>query len=612
MKLGKYTRNRRVTAAVAVVAVSGMILAACGSSGSSPTGSSTSTSGGTSASGAQKGGTLTIVGSGDVDYFDTAAGYYDTTYTLFRAISRQLYQYASTPTTAAAVNPVPDLATGMPTISNGGKTYTIHIRQGAKWDSSPPRQVTADDVVLGFKRLCNPKSPVGAPGYFTGTIVGMKSYCDAFGNVAATVDAEKAYIQGHEISGVKAVNSSTVQFDLIQPASDFINILAMTFSSPAPAEDLNYLPGSVDLAQHWVSDGPYNVQSYTPNKSITLVRNPAWVASSDPLRKAYVNEIDIKEGVANTPADAVQQIKAGTADMEWDQIVAPAQLAGMTASHDPNLVIGPQGADNFISLNPTLEINFDSPNNGGALKKLQVRQALEYAINKTADSQVYGGAVVSRPLDQLIPGGSVGNIPGYDPYPTPGDNGDPAKAKALLAQAGYQPGQITLNLVYRTTTVHPQIAQTDQAALQAAGFKVKLISATGNGFYTSYLENPTATKAGQWDIAEAGWNPDWLGNNGRAIIEPLYDGRNYGPNSTDYGDYNNPTTNSLIDKALGATSLSQATKYWQDAAKQVMEDAAVVPIGTQKQAIYHSSRLQNCIFNIWTFNCDVTNVWIKQ
>jgi peptide/nickel transport system substrate-binding protein len=584
------------TAMVVLLLAAGSSPGSAASSGSSP----------------KRGGTLTIVGSSDVDHFDTASAYYDVTYTLFRAITRQLYQYPTTRTTAGEVNPVPDLATGMPVITNGGKTYTVTIRSGAQWNSNPPRQVTAADEVLGMKRLCNPVNPVGAPGYFEATIVGMQNYCNGFANVGDDAASIKNYIQTHNIPGVKATGPETVQFMLTQPASDFINILAMTFSSPAPVEDLNYVPGSTDLAEHFLSDGPYEVQNYNPNTSITLVRNPAWKASTDPLRKAYVNKINIQEGVANTPIAAVQQIQAGTADMEWDQNVDTSQLPGMVANHDPDLVIGPQGASNFITINPYIVINFLSPNNRGALSKLKVRQALEYAFNKTADSQVYGGSVISQPLNQVVPGGNIGTINGYNPYPTTGNNGNPAKAKKLLAQAGYSPGQITLNLVYRTNTVHPQIAQTDQAALQKAGFKVNLISATASDFYSKYLENPTDTKSGAWDIAEPGWIPDWLGNNGRSIIEPLFDGRTYGPNSVDYGDYNSAKLNSYIDKALSATSTSQATTYWQDAAKQIMADAAVVPIAAQKVSIYHSSRLRNCYFNVWTENCDVTNVWLSS
>jgi peptide/nickel transport system substrate-binding protein len=369
------------------------------------------------------------------------------------------------------------------------------------------------------------------------------------------------------------------------------------------------VPVSTDQAQHTISDGPYYISAYNPNTSITLKKNPAWKQSADPIRHQYVDEVDITEGVATNTA-ALQQIQAGTSDMFWDQNVPTASLAGMVASKDPNLTIGPDNG--FVTINPYITINLQSPNNGGALQKLQVREALEYAINKTALNQIYGGPVISVASTQVIPPGSVGYVSGYNPYPTPGNNGDPAKAKQLLAAAGYQPGQITLNLVYRTNTVHPQLATTDQAALTAAGFKVNLIAATpSNTFYTKYLQNQTASKSGAWDIAEAGWVPDWFGNNGRAVIVPLFDGRSYGPNSTDYGDYNSSVTNGYIDAALAATSVSAATNNWELAAKQIMKDAAIVPAGAQKTSVYHSSRVKNAIF--WTFsqNYDITNVWLS-
>jgi peptide/nickel transport system substrate-binding protein len=148
--------------------------------------------------------------------------------------------------------------------------------------------------------------------------------------------------------------------------------------------------------------------------------------------------------------------------------------------------------------------------------------------------------------------------------------------------------------------------------LEKAGFKVDLIAVTpANNFYTQYLQNPSAGKRGAWDIAEAGWIPDWMGNNGRAVIEPLFDGRGYGPGSTDYGDYNSATVNSDIDKALSAGSEDQANTMWQAAAKQALEDAAIVPLGAQKVAVFHSSRVKGCYFNFFNENCDVTNVWLQ-
>ena len=87
---------------------------------------------------------------------------------------------------------MPDLALEVPTPKNGGINadgliYTFHLRHGVHWSSSPPREVSAHDVVRAFKLLCNPVSPVSTPGYYTDTIAGMAAYCASkFGVVGFT------------------------------------------------------------------------------------------------------------------------------------------------------------------------------------------------------------------------------------------------------------------------------------------------------------------------------------------------------------------------------------------------------------------------------------------
>jgi len=100
------------------------------------------------AEGAAKGGTLNLLGAGDVDYLDPNVTYYSAGYVVSRLYSRQLFAVSADPATKNAV--VPDLAEQRPTPENGGvaadgKTYTITIRAGAQWSTSPARQVTAAD-----------------------------------------------------------------------------------------------------------------------------------------------------------------------------------------------------------------------------------------------------------------------------------------------------------------------------------------------------------------------------------------------------------------------------------------------------------------------------------
>jgi hypothetical protein len=73
---------------------------------------------------------------------------------------------------------------------------------------------------------------------------------------SATVAAIAAYVNGHDICGVTATDPQTLRFSLIQPASDFVNILAMPFASPVPQEYLSYLPDGAAFRQHTISDGP--------------------------------------------------------------------------------------------------------------------------------------------------------------------------------------------------------------------------------------------------------------------------------------------------------------------------------------------------------------------
>ena len=238
-----------------------------------------------------------------------------------------------------------------------------------------------------------------------------------------------------------------------------------------------------------------------------------------------------------------------------------------------------------------------------------MRQAIEYAIDKVAMGQVYGGPALNTPLGQVIPPGNVG-YQQIDPYATPDSKGDPAKCKSMLAAAGY-PNGITLKDVYRNAGNHPAVAQAVQADLKACGITDKLIPVNQGDYYGKYLNSPDAAKRGVWDLTEPGWVPDWYGNNGRAIVEPLFDGRGYGPNSVDYGDYDNPAVNALIDKALAAPDEDTAATYWHQADVQIMNDAAIVPFQTQKTALYRSSRVHNAIFQPFSQAYDVTQVWLS-
>ena len=153
------------------------------------------------------------------------------------------------------------------------------------WNTSPPRQVTAADALLGLKRACNPVQPFGGLTDFEDLIQGYAAFCSGSPKSSQTVPAIKSYITSHQISGVTA-SGQTITYTLTHPASSFAAMLTMPPFNPAPAESLNYLPASYASQQHTIADGPYRVQTYVPARKIVFVRNPRGRPASDPIRNA--------------------------------------------------------------------------------------------------------------------------------------------------------------------------------------------------------------------------------------------------------------------------------------------------------------------------------------
>jgi ABC-type transport system substrate-binding protein len=180
-----------------------------------------------------------------------------------------LYAYPAIP--GRVTIPAPDLAAGPPRVSNGGTTYTITIRSGARWDTSPFSPVTAEDAVLGLKRSCNPAEPFGGLPDFISLIKGMATFCAGFAKVAKTVPAFKSYIDTHSISGVTG-SGQAITFTLTHPASYFADILALSPFNPAPPQSLNWVPGSAAAQQHTFADGPYKCRA-TCRPGRSFVRN---------------------------------------------------------------------------------------------------------------------------------------------------------------------------------------------------------------------------------------------------------------------------------------------------------------------------------------------------
>jgi peptide/nickel transport system substrate-binding protein len=297
-----------------------------------------------------------------------------------------------------------------------------------------------------------------------------------------------------------------------------------------------------------------------------------------------------------------QQIQAGSLNTDWDLPPTATQQNQYIAQNNPNFNLQPS-----ISNNPYIIFNTVSPNNGGALKNVAVRQAIATALNRNFLIQDAGGPKLSPPITHVLPVG-IDGAPADTNYAFPYN---PTKAKSMLAAAGVK--HLKLTFLYRAVSATSvKMFQDVQNQLGKVGITVKGLNAPGQfTIYTNYLQKPETARRGAWDLSLAGWGADWYGPGALTFFRPLFYGKVLPPVSSDYGLYNSATTNSLIDQATAAPTASQAAALWQQADNHVINDVAIYPITNPNEGLLHSSNTHNDVY-IPAFQAfDYTNIWLS-
>src|SRR5579859_4888835 len=267
-------------AAVAALAV---VAAACG-------GSSQST--GTNQSAAHKGGTFTILANSAFGVADPAQNYTLEEWQLLIDTHDGLVGFAKVgglPGTKL----VPDLATSIPTPTNGGKTYLFHIRRGIKFSNG--QVMKPSDFVTTFER----QFTVPGPTSFYSGIVGASACKPSHCNLSKGVVADDT--------------NYTLTIHLTAPDPEFLDQLALPFAYVVPANTSMKLTGNNVPP----GTGPYMWQSYNPNKEAVLVRNPyfkVWNPDAQPAG----NPDQIIEKYGLQISDEITQVENGQANEVYD------------------------------------------------------------------------------------------------------------------------------------------------------------------------------------------------------------------------------------------------------------------------------------------------------
>jgi peptide/nickel transport system substrate-binding protein len=528
-----------------------------------------------------KRGTLRVFNHSDVDALDPGMAYGAVDFALLRGLVRELYSFDSRIEGARSLQPVPDLADGPYQLSADGRTYTFKIRKGVRYDLPGGREVQARDFVYAVERQLDPHHP--SPNPYSRLIEGVDEFA-----------AGKA----RTISGLRALGRHTLQITLDRPASDFPSILTLPFFSPVPEEHASrYTPGR-EYAQHLIASGPYKLEEYRPGRLIELVRNPNWDPRTDPLRSAWVDRISVSIG--RSEAAIQEAIEAGEADLNLDGVPPPvADLQRL--SLEPNLsrrfAVETTGCMHYL----TMQMD------AGPTRHLAVRQAVNYAIDRQAVVLAIGGRFAGEPASTILSPTLAGHS-AFDLYPSQDGAGDPDKARELLAKAGY-PNGVKLTYVGQSSARWKALYEVLESSLGRAGIRLEPTFYDGLQAYTKSLR--LRSKRDEHHLGAARVCPDVPGNGCRSIIGVLLDGRTITPTSNNnFGNYNNPEVNALIDQAYATADERARTELWGLIDRKLMEDAAWAPLIYDREAFFWSSRVRNWTFTPWLSNPDITNLWL--
>jgi peptide/nickel transport system substrate-binding protein len=527
-----------------------------------------------------KRGTLRVVNHNDVDALDPGIAYGAADFALLRGMVRELYSFDTRLEGERSLQPVPDLADGPYRLSADGRTYTFRIRRGVRYAPPVDREVQARDFVYAIERQLDPEHP--SPNPYAGLIRGV---------------AEFAAGRARTISGLRAVGSHTLQITLRQPANDFPSILTLPFFSPVPEEYASRFEPGDEYATHLVASGPYRLKQYTPGRLIELVRNPNWDPRTDPLRSAWVDRITVTIG--RSEAGIQQAIEDGEADLNLDSVPPPvADLQRL--SGDPAL--SRQFAVETTGCVHYLTMQMDA----GPTRSLEVRQAVNYAIDRQAVVLAIGGRYAGEPATTIL-SPTLAGYSAFDLYPSQDATGDPDKARELLAKAGYPDG-VTLTYVGQDSVKWKALYEVLRSSLERAGIRLKPTFYRGYEAYTKSLR--LRSKRDEHHLGAARWCPDVPGNGTRSV-GVLLDGRLISPTSNNnFGNYNNPKVNALIDQAYATADTRAATALWGQIDRLLMQDAAWAPLVYDREAFFWSARVRNWTFTPWLSNPDITNLWL--
>lgn len=485
--------------------------------------------------GAQEGGTVTVLSSSGLNSMDPSEAYYqNTTSILTGLVTRSLTQYVYDEETGAQIL-IPDLATDLGTPNEDFTEWKFTLKEGITYEDGTP--VEAQDFVYSAARSMDRTQFPEGPAYSNDYLVSGDTY-------------EGPYTGGglEGFEGV-TVDGNEITYKARIPFPDLPYWLTFAAMGPIPEEAA---ADPAAYAKAPVATGPYKFASYTPEKSLELVRNEEWDPATDPGRTAYPDAYNFDLQTASERIDELMLGDQGDAQttLTYDDVLA-GNYRDMNATG--RLVVGGYPLTSYWA--PDYR----------KITSLEVRQALAWAY-PYADSYRAGGlieGVTATPGDTLLPPGTSGRkefnpIPDHEIGTT-----DTEKAKQILTDAGelgYEIKWPYANDDEQAVAIKDAVV----ASLEKAGFKASPVPST-----VADLSTVRADPDADINVRPAGWIADWP--SGGSWFPPLIQSTNIEAEGvgSNYSVFNEPEVDQKIEDIL-ALPVDEQADAWGELDEDVM------------------------------------------
>jgi oligopeptide transport system substrate-binding protein len=433
--------------------------------------------------------------------------------------------------------------------SADGLTYTFKLRDHTWSDGRP---VTAHDFVFSFRRILDPKT--AAP--YASLLYPIKN--------AQAVNGGKMPVSA---LGVRAPDKRTLEMQFEYQVPYLRQLLTHYTTFPVPQHvvekhgDQWLQPGNIAV------NGPYTLKEWVPNDHITTVKNPRFYDA----RNVHIETV--KYYPSSDYSSALKRFRAGEFDMMMG--VPPSEIGWLRENLPGDLHVAPYNAINYV------QFNFTKP----PFHDLRVRQAVSLAI----DREIIAHRIMragERPAYAMVPP----YIPGY-----PGKAQLPfrnmpmarriAKAKALLAEAGYGPGNpLTFEYAFSGQSDVRLVAVALQSMWRAIGADVNLTPSDLQVHYNKMRRQ-------QFQAAWAGWYADYLD-----AKDFLFLGQT-SSNDMNSGRYSNPKFDALVEKSDYIRDPAQRVAVLEQAEQIMLDDVAFAPVFYAMSRNIVSKQVQNWVDN---------------